>query len=860
MSRVFVAREVTLGRDVVIKVLPPELGAGINIERFRREIQLAARLQHPHIVPLLSAGAKGDLLYYTMPLIEGETLRARFARSGELPVGESLRILRDVADALEYAHSHGVVHRDIKPENILVSGHHALVTDFGVAKALSAATGQATLTSVGVALGTPLYMSPEQAGADESADQRSDIYALGVVGYEIISGEPPFHGRSAQQLIAAHMTEKPVAPAHYRPSIPPELNDVIVRCIEKLPADRFQSAEELREELEMIAHTTGATTAHRVSAPTAHRDSKTRRFAILGAVVLVLLIGSLIAGRYLHRGAGFEIVATTQVTNTPGVEITPALSPDSKTLAYAAGEPENLSIFVKQVSGGDAIRLASGLAPQWSPDGTRLVYVAPDGISLVPAFGGTPRQLVANPQDHMSVSPVWSHDGKYLAYAQVVVNGSRGSVWVAEADGSNAHKVLDATEPHSLSWSPHDDRLALVEGNIPFVYSGVSFGNVAPSAVWVMNKDGSGATAVTDSIHHSVSPIWSGDGDGIFFVSNIRGGNDVYYQHLRGNHADGDPQRLTSGLKIHGIAGGEGDRIAYVAWNALVGIWSVPFPRSQSVSVSTARQVNAANETIEIVRLSPDAQWLAFDSDRSGNSDIYKMRTDGTQLQQLTHNTADDFRPSWSPDGRQIGFQSWRSGNRDFYMMASDGSHERVFQSGPAHDYGGYWSPDGSQVAFESDRSGPINIYLVSADGGNLRRLTDEQGGNTPRWSPDGKFVAYTVGVSTALGVPQNVLRIIPSDGGKAKTIALPAELGRLVAGYGWSADGKRLYVRSTAPDGTPLIASVGTDGNGGRVLVRFDDKSRPPFRASFATDEKTIYFTLGRHEADIWVMDLGKR
>src|SRR6476661_8351491 len=177
MSRVYLAEEVALGRQVVIKVLPPDLAAAINVERFRREIQLAAKLQHPHVVPLLAAGRAGELLYYTMPFIEGESLRARLLREGELPVSDAVRLLRDVVDALAYAHEQGVLHRDIKPDNVLVSRHHGLVTDFGVAKALSEATGGNSLTSAGVALGTPAYMAPEQATADPHVDHRADIYA-----------------------------------------------------------------------------------------------------------------------------------------------------------------------------------------------------------------------------------------------------------------------------------------------------------------------------------------------------------------------------------------------------------------------------------------------------------------------------------------------------------------------------------------------------------------------------------------------------------------------------------------------------------------------------------------------------------
>jgi serine/threonine-protein kinase len=190
MSRVFVAEEASLERKVVIKVLPPDVAATMSADRFRREIHLAASLQHPHIVPLLAAGEADGLLYYSMPLVEGESLQARLARDGELPVPEAIRLLRDVADALSYAHRHGVVHRDIKPANILLADGHSLVTDFGVAKALDQSL-QSSLTGTGLALGTPAYMAPEQAAADPHTDQRADIYALGILGYEILSGSPP---------------------------------------------------------------------------------------------------------------------------------------------------------------------------------------------------------------------------------------------------------------------------------------------------------------------------------------------------------------------------------------------------------------------------------------------------------------------------------------------------------------------------------------------------------------------------------------------------------------------------------------------------------------------------------------------
>src|SRR5437867_2612377 len=257
MSRVFLAQDTTLGRRVVVKVLPPEMAAGVNMERFRREIQLAASLQHPHIVPLLTAGSSGDLLYYVMPFIEGESLRVKLAREGELPLAEVVKILLDVTDALAYAHRHGVVHRDIKPDNVLITEGHAVVTDFGVAKAVSASSGRSSLTSLGVALGTPAYMAPEQAAADPNTDHRADIYALGSLAYEMLAGRTPFTAPTPQALLAAHITQAPEPVTKYRDSVPPALVAPVMRCLEKHAADRWQSAAEVVSQLEALSTPSG---------------------------------------------------------------------------------------------------------------------------------------------------------------------------------------------------------------------------------------------------------------------------------------------------------------------------------------------------------------------------------------------------------------------------------------------------------------------------------------------------------------------------------------------------------------------------------------------------------------------------
>ncbi|HEX4683803.1 MAG TPA: protein kinase [Gemmatimonadaceae bacterium] len=257
MSRVFVAEEVALGRKVVVKVLSPELLAGVNIDRFRREIQLAARLQQAQIVPVLAAGEIEGVPYYTMPFVEGESLRVRIARDGRMPVHDVVNILRDVTRALAYAHEHGVVHRDIKPDNVLLSGGTAVVTDFGIAKALSAAKDvratDAGLTQLGTSVGTPTYISPEQAAGDPDVDARADIYSLGCMAYELLAGQPPFAGRTPQKTLVAHLTEKPKPLGEVAPDTPPALASLVMRMLEKEPAARPQSAHEIEAALDSVS-------------------------------------------------------------------------------------------------------------------------------------------------------------------------------------------------------------------------------------------------------------------------------------------------------------------------------------------------------------------------------------------------------------------------------------------------------------------------------------------------------------------------------------------------------------------------------------------------------------------------------
>jgi serine/threonine-protein kinase len=329
MSRVFVAHDHALGRRVVVKVLPPEMAVAVNAERFRREIQLAASLQHPHIVPVLSAGSAkgvdGEVLYYTMPFVEGESLRGMLARHRELAVPEAVRLLREIADALAYAHDRGVVHRDIKPENILLTTGHALVADFGIARALSAATGVGSLTSVGVAVGTPAYMAPEQAAADPLTDHRADLYALGVVAYELLAGHPPFHGMAPQQLLAAHAMTQPAHVTSRRPAVPAALGTLVMQLLEKRAADRPQSAHDVMRALDaVLVQPIGPAGPVTTQAPSQSRGRISRRTVALG--IGLVAIAAAIAAVFIRGGSGTPATVDANLIAVAPFRVTGAAS------------------------------------------------------------------------------------------------------------------------------------------------------------------------------------------------------------------------------------------------------------------------------------------------------------------------------------------------------------------------------------------------------------------------------------------------------------------------------------------------------------------------------------------------------
>ncbi len=854
MSRVFVADDNTLGRKIVVKMLPAEMAAGVSVERFKREIQVIARLQHPHIVPVLSAGQSDGLPFYTMPFVKGESLRARLARSSDMSVNEAVHLLRDVAAALAYAHGEGVVHRDIKPDNVIVSGGVAVVTDFGVAKAVDVAGTdgrhpQAGITSLGIALGTPAYMSPEQASADPRVDHRADIYSFGCLAYELITGTSPFGGRSPQQMLSAHVTEVPESLLKRRPNVPPPLAGLVMKCLEKRAGDRPQSADELLATLDAISTTPSGGTTPTGERRSAMKGSSPKWIALAATAAVVVLLASQLWNR-ATAVTPFSVGRTTPVAIGPDLEMMPAISPDGKLVAYAAEAPGGNRIFVRQMDGGRASMLTGDLAgdhayPRWSPDGSRVSFVADGAIYVVPSLtGGSPRRTIDAGGTHS-----WSPDGKEIVYT----TRDQRAIKAQSLESGNARTLAEGTFLHSPMLSPDQKVLLYSEGRIP------QLTNVSGNILWTLPVGGAQPTRISDSTHVNLSPLWMPDGSNVLFVSNVGGTRDVYQLPVT---PDGRPRgpatRITTSLGSYWISlSADGSRMAYDVVRNFSNIFVVPMSTSASL-ITSARQITRENQHIEALSLSSDGQWLAYDSDRGGNFDIYTLRVDGGEPIQLTTNPANDFAPDWSSDGREIAFHTTRNGTRDIYVANVDGNAERQVTSGKDEDFGPHFSRDGRHIVYyaEDARANRANLATRDASGtwsapislGHSEKLlAGDSRSAGPRFSPDGRFVVLTLSGGVAM---------VPLDGGQPRILADSRALGGAPMSVRYAGTNSETLYVSVASSSNTSIYAIPVKGGAPRLVLRDQPDARFG-RWEFTTDGKRMFFTRADWEADVWVMEL---
>jgi len=848
MATVYLAEDLKHHRKVAIKVLKPELAAVLGAERFVQEITTTAALQHPHILTLFDSGETDGFLYYVMPYIDGESLRDRLGREKQLPLDDALAIAREVADALSYAHAHGIVHRDIKPENILLADGHAIVADFGIAKAVSEA-GTTRLTATGMSVGTPIYMSPEQAAGESDLDGRSDLYSLACVLYEMLAGQPPFTGATAANVVHQHLTADARPISQLRPAVPPAIADVLARALAKNPADRFSPA----------AQFAAALVPQAAAAPVAPRGPSRLVIGLGAAAVLVAVAATALLMRRPGDAPMATIGRTAQVTRDPGLEVDPALAPDGKSIAYAAGPTNAMQIYVRQVSGGRPVALTSDTAenfrwPRWSPDGSQIAYQSNDGLFVVPALGGPPRRLTRLEQDDLDLTigmatPItgfdWSPDGTRIAFTS---GFSTSRLTLVTLSGGTPVVLAVPDESFAPAWSPDGQTIAVAAGNIAFVFGTGYFGNSGASAIWIVPLDGSPPTELTRDHGVNVSPQWSPDGRALFWVSDRDGARDVYQQRLRNGTAPvGQPGRLTTGADAQGLSlSRDGTRMAYSRLNTWTGIWSIPVPARSPVSIRGATPVSTGNETTEDVDISPDGRWLVFDSDRGGNPDLYVMPATGGEARQITNHPAGDFSGDWSPDGRRIVFHSLRNGNRDIYTVDADGTGLQQRTSSSAEEIDPDWAPNGKALIYEviGERHGFDILQL----GDSARPAFFESPvGDFAHWSPDGRSIVY----HAADGLQ---LRDVAS--GAETLVASNAADGSEAFYAAWSPDGAQIYYLARSPAGW-TVRVVPAGGGPSRVLVNFDDPTRQHAKYGFATDGRLFYLTLGAPESDIFVADL---
>ena len=451
MATVYLAHDIKHGRDVAIKVLHSDLGAALGAERFLSEIRTTARLQHPHILPLLDSGAADGLLYYVMPLVTGETLRARLERERQLPIADAVRIAREVASALDYAHRHHVIHRDIKPENILLHDGSAIVADFGIALAVQSAGG-ARMTQTGLSLGTPQYMSPEQAMGERATDARTDIYALGAVVYEMLVGQPPFTGATVQAIVARVLTEKPALISTTRDTVPPSVEDAVFTALAKLPADRFATAAEFA--LALSSGTTRVTFAH-TTAPRAAQQGWRQWIAnprSVGAMTLLALAAATLLVRSPRVATNGDAAPTTvrfvvrgDVDSVPPVDVgadlseLPVVSSDGRTVAITILSEAGGMLYLRSSGSFDLERVeGGGRNPFFSPDGSSLAFFREQAVWTMRLSDRANSMVAPIAENYWDLGPsLWHPDGRLL------IPGARG-VWSVPAAGGAAKLLMAA--------------------------------------------------------------------------------------------------------------------------------------------------------------------------------------------------------------------------------------------------------------------------------------------------------------------------------------------------------------------------------------------------------------------------------
>jgi Tol biopolymer transport system component len=830
MATVYLAEDLKHHRHVALKVLKPELAAVLGAERFVQEITTTAALQHPNILPLFDSGEADGFLYYVMPFIDGETLRAKLDRETQLGIDESVKITTAVADALDYAHRHGVIHRDIKPENILLQEGRPMVADFGIALAVSAAAG-GRMTETGLSLGTPHYMSPEQATAEKVISARSDIYSLGSVLYEMLTGDPPHTGASAQQIIMKIITEAAAPVTTHRRSVPPNVAAAVARALEKLPADRFESAKAFAEALTNPAYGSRADVA-RMDA----RSSARWKLALAAGVVLGLVTGVAtmrlgLAERVLgtgDRSNGLEGVTFLQRTFGNEAVFSARFAHDGESIVYSgvsggvaprlyvirSGYPDprpvgDSAMHLLAVSSSD--ELAVLVRPQY-----QLHRVFRGTLARMPLGGGAPREILADVRD-----ADWAPDGSELA----VVHEANGKDRVEYPIGTVLYE--SAGYVSDLRFSPSGDLLAFHEHPIKWDDRG---------AVAVVDLKGN-HRILADGYWGLEGLAWSGDGKRVIFAGAMSGGFYQVHEATRDGHA-----RLV--LPSAGTV--------TVQDVAPKGHWLLTrddlFRRLMAKGPGAPAERDLSwldNSSLPFI--SGDGTLLAFDNeaaDAGVNYAVMLRKTDGSPAVKL----GDGSIRAFSRDKRWI-LSVVQSPVAKLMLYPTGVGQARRIDKGELESYGAAaFHPDGKRILVcGNERGHAIRCYVRPLGDGPLRAVTPE-GYNRGEFSPDGRelFAASPLDgyhlFSVENGAPRTVQGLEPSD-----------------VVVRWSPDGSALWVR---PDDELVARVESLDLATGRrtPLLTITPSPRPGLmhaeEFSLADDPRAYAYLSAEQQSQVFVVE----
>ncbi len=784
MATVYLAHDLKHDRKVAIKVLRSELAAVIGAERFLREIKTIANLQHPHILGLIDSGEVSGTAYYVMPFVDGESLRDRLHREQQLPIADAVRVATEVASALDYAHRHGIIHRDIKPENILLHDGRALVADFGIALAASK-VGGARMTETGMSLGTPTYMSPEQAMGEREITARSDVYALGCVTYEMLIGEAPFTGPTAQAIVAKVMTAEPAGLIAQRRSVPPAVEDAVLTALNKLPADRFATAAEFAQALAAPVTAARRTTVMRAGRP------GPRRFAWLPAV----MIGAV--------AFGLGLLAASAVWRPSGPQFAPVV------LRYAMALPDSAAL-VDQVG--------SGLA--YAPDGSAFAYTsrlglmlrAADRLDAVPVAGA-----------RRGVNPFFSPDARWLGY----MDGAR-VVKVPLAGGAPV-TICDSCIGYAFSWG----------GDDTIRYHSVPFSNPNTRVLMAVSaRGGKPYELARDSTAREdfrAPVLLPGTRTVLFSVysgasSQLAALNLETREITRFDQPGFTPQWVAAGFVVLGSSDGSLIALPFDAKRARPSGPPVTIARdvSQPDAFSSRAAVSASGAVIypqsggdvprHLVlvgrsgsadpipgearlftspRFSPDGHRLALGiTDQTEAKDIWVFDVSQRTWSRLTTSGISN-RPVWTPDGRRLVYSS----HDDLWWIAADGSgRPESLLVAAGNRFAGSVTPDGRTVVFQeqaSDRNGIRSLVFDSAPASRLV-IPGNFGETAPALSPDGKWLAYQ---SDETGRMEVYVRPYPGPGARV-SVSLRGGTEPV-----WGHSGRELFFRA----GDSLMAATVT-------------------------------------------------